>query len=428
MKKRIIIRFGDMMLKGKNKGMFNKKLKFHVLQKFKGLEVGFDFTYDRIFIDYQESDEKLIINNLHQIPGIYSFNVAYVANSNLEDIIKKATEVLNKELDDKGSRLKISTRRHDKTFPMTSIEITQKISGPILENVEKEFIVDVKNPTDILHIAVRKEVTYIFLKPIKGLGGYPFGTGGKGLLMMSGGIDSSVAAFLAMKQGIDVELFHFESTPLTPLESVQKVIDLAKILANYTANGKIKLHLVPFTKIHEEILSKIHDPYIITIMRRMMYRLGERYANERKILCLLNGESVGQVASQTLHSMKVVEEVTKIPLLRPLITYDKNDIIKIAKKINTFETSIQPFNDCCSIYVPKSPVTRPKEIYAQKYEKNMDYEQLLIEALENIETIEVFNNDGFVISNYGFSVLEAISEYKKEMRKNENHIKTKQDI
>ncbi len=163
-------------------------------------------------------------------------------------------------------------------------------------------------------------------------------------------------------------------------------------------------------------------------MRRMMYRLGERYANERKILCLLNGESVGQVASQTLHSMKVVEEVTKIPLLRPLITYDKNDIIKIAKKINTFETSIQPFNDCCSIYVPKSPVTRPKEIYAQKYEKNMDYEQLLIEALENIETIEVFNNDGFVISNYGFSVLEAISEYKKEMRKNENHIKTKQDI
>ncbi len=424
MKKIIIIRFGDMMLKGKNQGMFKKRLKRHMIQKFKGVAVGLDFTYDRIFIDFREVDEQSIINKLYQIPGLHSFNVAYVAKTDLDDIIEKGIEVLNNEIKGSSTRLKIETRRHDKTFPLTSLEITQKIAGAILSKVTKEFSVDVKKPTDILHIAVRRDVTYLFLKPLKGMGGYPYGTGGRGLLMMSGGIDSPVAAYLAMKQGIEVELFHFESTPLTPLESVQKVIDLAKILAEYTASGSIKLHLVPFTKIHEEILDKIYDPYIITIMRRMMYRLAEQYANQKELLCLLNGESVGQVASQTLNSIQVVEAVTKIPILRPLITYDKNDIVKIAKKIKTFETSIQPFNDCCSIYVPKSPVTKPKEIYTIKYEKHMDYEPLLIEALQNTQTIKVFSESDFDISGYGFSVQEALIEYKKEKAKDENTVKT----
>ncbi len=415
MKKKIIIRFGDMMLKGRNIGFFIKRVRMHLVNRLSDLNIDYEFTHDRIFIDFEADDEMIIIERLHQIPGLYSFNVAYVALPELDDVIRVAIHVLNTEIETEMRRIKIETRRHDKSFPLTSLEITQKIASPILSQANKKFIVDVKNPTDTLHIDMRKDITYIYLKSIIGMRGYPYGTAGKGLLMMSGGIDSPVAAYLAIKQGIDIELFHFESTPLTPLESVQKVIDLAKILSRYTPTQKIKLHLVPFTQTHEQILSHVFDPYIITVMRRMMYRLGERFSKRHKCLCIINGESVGQVASQTLNSMQVVEAVTKIPVLRPLITYDKNDIIEIAKYIKTYEISIRPYNDCCSIYVPKSPVTKPMEVYASKYEQTFDFEPLLLEALQNIKTIEVSESTTFELSAYGFSVKEALEELEKEM-------------
>jgi len=342
MKKKIIIRFGDMMLKGRNIGFFIKRVRKHLVNKLSDLEVSYEFFHDRIFIDFQVEDEAIIIRRLNQIPGLYSFNVAYVALPTLEDIIQIAVQVLDIEIEKEMEHIKIETRRHDKSFPMTSQEITQFIASPILSQAQKKFIVDVKKPANILHVDLRSDVAYIYLKSIKGMGGFPFGTAGKGLLMLSGGLDSPVAGFLSIKQGIEVELFHFESTPLTPLESVQKVIDLAVVLSDYTPTQKIKLHLVPFTKIHEQILNQVFDPYIITVMRRMMYRLGERFSRHHKCLCLINGESVGQVASQTLQSMKVVESVTKIPIIRPLITYDKNDIVEISKKINTYEISIKP--------------------------------------------------------------------------------------
>ncbi|MFH0766992.1 MAG: tRNA uracil 4-sulfurtransferase ThiI [Bacillota bacterium] len=414
MKKKIIIRFGDMMLKGRNIGFFIKRVRMHLVNKLKDLNVSYEFTHDRIFIDYKVDDELIIIGRLHQIPGLYSFNVAYVAEPSLEDIIKQAVDVLNLEVHQDFLHMKIETRRHDKSFSLTSQEITQKIASPILSAAEKQFIVDVKHPTEILHIDLRSDVAYIYLRSIKGMGGYPYGTAGKGLLMMSGGIDSPVAAYLSIKQGIEVELFHFESTPLTPLESVQKVIDLAKVLCQYTPTNTIKLHLVPFMKIHEQILDKIFDSYIITIMRRMMYRLGERFTKRNKLLCIINGESVGQVASQTLSSMQVVEAVTKIPILRPLITYDKNDIVDISKKIKTYEISIQPFNDCCSIYVPKSPVTKPMEIYALKYEQDIDFESLLDEAMQKISTLIISKDSDYQIALHGFTVEEALSELAKD--------------
>lgn len=425
MTKKILIRFGDMMLKGRNIGFFIKKVRAHLVAKLEGLVVSYEYTHDRVFISYDEADETTIISRLKEIQGIYNFSVVYVAKPNLDDIILKAIEVLNIEMDEPMVRLKIETKRHDKKFPMTSLDITQQIASPILNGADKKFIVDVKNPKEILNIELRSDIAYIHMKSIKGMGGFPFGTQGKGLLMMSGGIDSPVAAYLAMKQGIEVELFHFESTPMTPLESVQKVIDLTKRLANYTPTGTIKLHIVPFRKIHEEILAKIFDPYTITIMRRMMYRLAERYTKKKKMLCIINGESVGQVASQTLNSMQVIEAVTKIPILRPVLTYDKQEIVDISKKIDTFNISIRPFNDCCSIYVPKEPATRPMELYALKYERDMEYDNLLIEALENLKTVEVSKDINFNISKYGFTVAEAFALYEKEMIENGHNIEAK---
>jgi tRNA uracil 4-sulfurtransferase len=321
--------------------------------------------------------------------------------------------------------IKIETKRADKNFPMTSQEITQTVAGRILKAAQRKFIVDVKHPDETLFIELRKDAAYIYLKSIKGMGGFPFGVAGKGLLMMSGGIDSPVAGYLAMKQGVEVELFHFESTPLTPLESVQKVIDLAKKMSVFTPTGSIKLHLVPFTKTHEEILAQVTDPYIITIMRRMMYRLAETYANRNKIICLINGESIGQVASQTLQGMKAVEAVTVTPILRPVITYDKQEIINIAKEIDTFDVSIRPFNDCCSIYVPKNPATKPRDSYAVKYERYVNYEQLLEEALQNIKTLTVTSDLSLDISQLGFTVEEAMKTYYREKSDEVDHIETK---
>lgn len=403
-----------MMLKGRNIGFFIKRVRLHLINKLKDLEVNYEFTHDRIFIGFLNEDEAEIILRLHQIPGLYSFNVAYVSQPNIEDIISIGSQVLDIEADQEMMHLKIETRRHDKTFSLTSQEITQKIASPILKGAKRKYTVDVKNPEEILYIDLRQNVAYVYLKKIKGMGGYPYGTGGKGLVMMSGGFDSPVAAYLAMKQGIEVELYHFESTPMTPLESVQKVIDLAKILSEYTLTGTINLHLVPFAKIHEEILSKVFDSYIITVMRRMMYRLGERFSKRNKLLCLINGESVGQVASQTLQSMQVVEGVTRIPILRPLITYDKNDIIEISKKIKTYDISVQPFNDCCSIYVPKAPVTKPMEVYASKYEQTIDFEPLLKEAMENTLLIQISKDSDIILTNHGFTVKEAYSNMKKD--------------
>ena len=222
--------------------------------------------------------------------------------------------------------------------------------------------------------------------------------------MMSGGIDSPVAGYQVMKQGMEIELIHFESTPLTPLESIQKVIDLAKKMARFTPKGIIKLHIVPFSAIHQDILKEIPDPYIITILRRMMYRIAEAYAKRIKIFSIINGESLGQVASQTIQSIQVVEAVTKLPIIRPLITWDKQDIINLSKKIDTYDISIRPFNDCCSIYVPKAPVTKPMELYANRYEKYLHFnDQNLYEMLEKVYTLTIHESDEINLADHGFT-------------------------
>lgn len=411
MKHTLLVRFGDLVLKGKNKPTFINQVRRLLVQKLAGCSVKFEYQHDRIFIHLLEDNKEQVLKHLSYVSGIYSYSWIYRCEKDLDAIAKLAIEVIQRDIV-LPTTFKVETKRADKNFPLTSQQISSQIAGKILPHI-KGLTVDVHHPSQALNIEVRRNETFVYIGQIKGMGGFPVGLGGKGLVMLSGGIDSPVAAYLAMKQGIEVELFHFESTPLTPLESVQKVIDISKKLALYAPNNRIKLHLVPFTKIHEEILRFTEDSYIITIMRRMMYRLAERYANSRDLLVLVNGESVGQVASQTLDSIMVVEDVTRIPIIRPVVTYDKLDIIKLANQIDCYDISIRPFNDCCSIYVPKSPVTHPKVHYAINEENKSDYEPLIVDALANIKTIWIKPNTELDIASYGFEAQDAIENYLK---------------
>ena len=425
MSNKILIRFGDLMLKGKNIGFFIKRIHTHVRNRLSHFDVQFDFKHDRIFVDYLKQDEEGIFAILKNIQGIYSFSVVYACEPNLESIIKTGQLVLDTEATTPMITIKIESKRVDKTFPYTSQELSKVASGPILAGAKLRYIVDVHHPQETLRIEVHKRETYLYLKEIKGLGGYPFGTGGKAMLMLSGGIDSPVAGYLAMKQGLELELIHFESTPMTPIESAQKVVELAQKLSIFTINQTITLHFVPFYDIHKMIIDHVFDPYIITVMRRMMYRIAEKFSRRRKALAIINGESIGQVASQTLQSISVVESVTKMPILRPLVTMDKLKIIELAKQIDTYNLSIKPHQDCCSIYIPKSPVTKPMEVYAKKYEESIDYLPYVERAFRSIQTIEISNRNLPHLERYGFSVSEAIEQYEKERVSTDDYLETK---
>jgi thiamine biosynthesis protein ThiI len=271
------------------------------------------------------------------------------------------------------------------------MEFNNIIGGFILKNTN--FKVDVHQPDVILNIEIRPEGTFLYTNEIKGLGGYPVGIQGKGLLMLSGGIDSPISGYLALKRGVDLECLYFESPPHTSIEAKNKVITLTSIINEYS--GNIKLNIIPFTKIQEAIYKNVPDSYIITIMRRMMYRIAEKVAEIKNCKIIINGESIGQVASQTLDSMVVINNVTKLPVIRPVACMDKLEIIEIAKKINTYETSILPYEDCCTIFLPKHPVINPRLDKCIEYEMRFDYETLINECIEKMEVIEIFELNKF---------------------------------
>ena len=412
-KKEILIRFGDLMLKGKNQNVFVKSIRKLIKDKLRDLDINIINTYNRVYLELNDVDPDLVVERLMLVSGLHSFSFVYKTSLDLEDIINTSIKLVQDELED-FDHFKIETKRANKKFPYSSQELTQLIAPKILKQFDGKITVDVKNPTETLKIEIRDEGTYIYLKTIKGLGGYPVGTGGKGLVMTSGGIDSPVAAFLALKQGIEIELIHFESSPMTPLESVDKVIVIAQKLAKYMPNNRIKLHMIHFADLHMQINTHIPDPYLITIMRRMMYRIGEEFAKRNQLLVLINGESVGQVASQTLESLSVVEEVTRIPIIRPVATYDKNDIISISKVIDTYNTSILPFEDCCTVYVPKRPATKPKRSLCQQYEASFDYHSYVLEAVESATTLVINANEELRLANYGFDFKDAYKEWKND--------------
>ena len=382
MEKLILIKYGELTTKKDNRKTFIKTLENNIKNKLIDFSIEIKSSMSRMYITYNELDESKIIKKLQQIFGIHSIVICDKVNTNEDDIKNKVLEILkNKQF----KTFKVSTKRSDKTFPHTSMEFNNIIGGLVLKNFECK--VDVHNPELNLEIEIRQEGTFIYNKEYSGLGGYPVGIQGKGLLMLSGGIDSPVAGYLSLKRGVNIECLYFESPPHTSLNAKNKVLKLAKILNEYS--GNIKVHVVPFTKIQEEIYKNIPGNYNITIMRRMMYRIAERFAKRRNCKIIINGESIGQVASQTLNSMVVINNVTNMPVIRPVACLDKLEIIEISKNIETYETSILPYEDCCTIFVPKHPIINPSLETALEYEKLINYEELINECIKNIETINI---------------------------------------
>jgi thiamine biosynthesis protein ThiI len=288
------------------------------------------------------------------------------------------------------------------------------VAKHVLQNTDL-LVVDVHKPQLTLHVEIRGNGAFLYCNKIKGMGGFPVGVAGKGLLMLSGGIDSPVAGFLSMKQGVEIECIHFESTPLTSIESAQKVIDLTEKMSYYAPRDTIKVHMVPFANMHQALLDNVPESYNITIMRRMMYRIAEKIAEKNNDLIIINGESIGQVASQTLKSMNAVSRTVDIPIVRPLATYDKLDIIDISKKIDCYDISIKPFEDCCTVYVPKSPTTAPNLRKCQQFEKYFDYESIIDQTIEDTMTIHVSHKNHRDITLEGFTVAEVLGNKEESM-------------
>ncbi len=387
-----MIKYGEMTTKKDNLRVFIDKLYNNISNKLKDFDVVITKNKVRMFIDIKEIDENIIIDKLKEVFGIHSIVVCYKLEKNVNNICDESINLLRKY---NFSTFKVETNRADKSFLYNSLETSRIVGSKILKNIPN-IKVDVHNPDILLHVEIRVDNTYIYVNEIKGLGGYPTGIQGKGLLMLSGGIDSPVAGFLANKRGIDIDCIYYDSPPHTSIEARNKVITLAKKLTKYGSN--ITLYVVPFTKLQEEIYKNIDSTYMITIMRRMMYRIAEKVSKNIKSKVIINGESIGQVASQTLTSMYAINNVTNMPVIRPVACLDKLEIIDIAKKIDTYETSIIPFEDCCTIFVPKHPVINPNLDKCIEYEKLIDYELLIEDAINNIEkinvkTYEIIKND-----------------------------------
>lgn len=386
MDKMILIKYGELTTKKANRNLFISHLYKDIKDKLKDYSINIIKDNSRMYIETNDDIES-ITNILTKVFGIHSIVIAYKVNTNTDIIKEKVLEVVRNI---NFKTFKVDTKRSYKEFPYTSMEFNNVIGGLILKNIPN-ISVDVHNPEYTLKLEIRNDYTYIYTKEIMGAGGYPNGVAGKGLLMLSGGIDSPVSGYLAMKRGIKLECIYFESPPHTSIQAKNKVKSLVKKLTNY--QSEIKLYVVNFTKIQEEIYKNADPEYMITIMRRMMYRISEKIIKRNNLYVLINGESVGQVASQTLTSMNVINNVTNIPVLRPVCCMDKLEIIDIAKKIDTYETSILPYEDCCTIFLPKHPVINPTLDKCLLYETLFDYEGLINEAVNNIEIIKINNNE-----------------------------------
>ena len=384
----ILIKYGELTTKKDNRKQFINILYNNLNEKIKKYNAKIIKEHARMYIICNEHISEIldIISNTF---GIHAFNICYKTHTNTEDIKFLALELLKQK---KFKTFKVETKRRDKNFPIKSMEFNHVIGSHILKNINN-INVDVENPEILVHIEINKEDTYIYFNDIKGLGGYPVGVQQKGLLMLSGGIDSPVAGYLALKRGIKIDAIYFEAIPHTSLNAREKVKALAKELLKYTTD--INLYVVPITKLQEEIYKNCDSTYIVTILRRMMYRISEQIANKNGQLVLINGESIGQVASQTLNSMRVINEVVKIPVIRPVACLDKLEIIEIAKKINTYETSILPYEDCCTIFVPRHPVINPKHEKCLKEENKINYEQLIKESIDNTLIINIKDEEQF---------------------------------
>ena len=384
MDKLILIKYGELTTKKDNRKFFINTLEKNI-RTLIGNNIKITKDRVRMYIECENVDEVAL--KLKKVFGIYGIVVCHKVNNNIEDVLSKSLEIMDKS----AKTFKVVTNRADKSFPIRSMEFSRKLGGMILKNTD--FKVDVHNPDITLTVEIRNNGTFVYVNEIRGAGGYPVGIQGTGLLMLSGGIDSPVAGYLTLKRGVNIECLYFESPPHTSMEAKNKVLKLASILNEYS--GHVKVHAVPFTEIQEEIFKKCPDTYMITIMRRMMYRIADKYSEKIGSKIIVNGESIGQVASQTLSSMECINNVTNKPVIRPVACLDKLEIINIAEKIGTYSTSILPFEDCCTIFVPKHPVINPSLSKCIEYEKAFDYENFINKCIDGIEVISNFEEDNF---------------------------------
>ena len=382
MKKLIIIKYGELTTKHDNINFFIKTLKNNIESSLSGIDNKITYDVGRMFIETDEYDE--VVKKLTNTFGIHEINIAYeIDDRSLDNISKVLIELLS---DKEFNTFKVVTKRSDKSYPIKSMDVSRTLGGVVLKN-KKTVKVDVNNPELLINVEIRNNKAYLYFEKVEGIGGYPVGTLGKGMLMLSGGIDSPIAGYLAMKRGIRIEGVYFDSPPHTSIDAKNKVLELASILSSYS--GYVKLHVIHFTEIQEAIYRYCPKEYMITIMRRMMYRIAEKLAHKNNCKAIINGESVGQVASQTLTSMAAINEVIKMPVLRPVCCYDKIEIIDLAKRIGTYDVSIRPFQDCCTIFVPEHPVINPEIEKAREYEQAFDFETLINEAVKNDEVVKL---------------------------------------
>ena len=389
MKTRILIRYGELSTKGRNKKMFTQKLASNIkkaLVDFPQVKVIPD--YDFMYLDLHEAPEEAVIEKVKPIFGIQSISPVYIVEKDMEVAKKVVLDLLSQE-DLEGKTFKIMTRRSDHTFEMDTNQINLFLGDAVLEAFP-DIKVQLKQPDITVRIDVRREHLMVSLKTIQGAGGLPVGTSGRVMLMLSGGIDSPVAGYLAMKRGMEIQCVHFASPPYTSPQALEKTKLLAAKIARF--GGSIQFLTVPFSRIQEEIKKSVPGAYLMTIMRRFMLRITDQLRENARALAIANGESVGQVASQTLDSMVAINDVTNTPIIRPVATMDKLDIIKVAEEIDTFELSIQPFEDCCTVFAPPSPKTKPKLEKARQYEARLDVEGLIKEAVEGTVIEEITAN------------------------------------
>jgi len=392
----ILIRYGELALKGKNRDMFEETLARSVksvLRSFYKIKVR--RNYGRMYVELHGEDAHEVMQRLKRVFGISSFSPTIQVDPDIETIKARALELI-RQINPQPRTFRVVTRRADKRYPIPSMEVNRMVGTHILRALPA-IKVDVHEPEAIVNIEIRAEGTYISCETIPGPGGLPVGVSGKVLLLLSGGIDSPVAGWMMMKRGVTLEAIHFHSYPYTSERSLQKVRDLAQKLARW--GGTVRLHVVPFTEIQTAIREKCPEDYLITIMRRFMMRISERVSANTKALALATGESLGQVASQTLESMDTINKVISIPLLRPLIGMDKTEITEISRRIDTYELSILPYEDCCTIFTPKNPVTRPKAYLAEKFEQALDVEALVEDAVSRTQIEEITTKPREVVSD-----------------------------
>ncbi|MFS7422293.1 tRNA uracil 4-sulfurtransferase ThiI [Carnobacterium maltaromaticum] len=386
----IMVRYGELSTKGKNKRTFINRLSQNVRRALHDFpEIKILGERDHMYLELNEADSHIVMKRLEPIFGIQNYSPVVRLPRDM-DVVKKVAVEMVQSVFKEGQTFKITTKRADHLFELDTNDINQLLGAEVLRNVEG-IKVQVKKPDIEVKVEVRLEGIFLSCQRIAGAGGLPVGSGGRAMLMLSGGIDSPVAGYLAMKRGVEVQAVHFHSPPYTSPRALQKAKDLTVKLTAYV--GSIQFIEVPFTEIQEEIKRVVPEGYLMTVTRRMMMRLTDKIREQQRGLAIVNGESLGQVASQTLQSMVSINEVTNTPIIRPVVSMDKNEIIEIAQKIDTLELSIQPFEDCCTIFAPPAPKTKPKLEKAQKFEARLDVDGLIERAMAGLVISEIKTGD-----------------------------------